>query len=178
MCQRIEADLPEPFHHTLAPLFEALPLQSAMQDLVVNGHRAGPDAKAACANVVASDELREHPAVCAGLWLYVDALDEAEALLDDLHTPTGRYWHAILLRRKGELDASRKWYQKAGNHPAMQRFDLSGGPGGGGSDVGQFDPIAFLDRVEASREAGRPSPDLLAVQRKEWSSLLAWCAEN
>lgn len=40
----------------------------------------------------------------AGLWLYHNFLDESHAISQELDTPTGGYWHAILHRREPDFD--------------------------------------------------------------------------
>ena len=39
----------------------------------------------------------------AGLWLYFDHLDESHSLSQDIHTPTGSYWHGLLHRREPDF---------------------------------------------------------------------------
>src|SRR5687768_4603277 len=44
---------------------------------------------------------REMAAAClAGLWLYHDYFDESHNISQDIHTPSGSFWHAILHRRE------------------------------------------------------------------------------
>ena len=40
----------------------------------------------------------------AGLWLYHEFLDQAHAICQNLHTPAGSYWHALLHRREPDFD--------------------------------------------------------------------------
>ena len=35
-------------------------------------------------------------AMLCGLWLYHDWLDESHAISQDLHSPTGSFWHVIM----------------------------------------------------------------------------------
>src|SRR5687768_11836582 len=36
----------------------------------------------------------------AGIWLYHDFLDESHAISQEIATPTGSYWHALMHRRE------------------------------------------------------------------------------
>ena len=97
------------------------------------------------------------PAVKAALWLYVDDLDRAHVIVQDLDTPTGSYLHAILHRREGDFSNSKYWFRRAGDHPAIAAI-----PG--------YDPCDFVDRVQA---AGTSSPEeLIVLQRAEWKAVL------
>lgn len=40
----------------------------------------------------------------AGLWLYHNFLDESHRISQELHTPTGSYWHALMHRREPDFD--------------------------------------------------------------------------
>src|SRR5579864_8970854 len=39
-------------------------------------------------------------AALAGLWLWLDGLDECHRIVQDIASPTGSFWHAILHRRQ------------------------------------------------------------------------------
>src|SRR5690242_913088 len=43
-------------------------------------------------------DAEEAQAVLGGLWLWLDGLDEAHRLVQDLVGPTGAFWHAIMHR--------------------------------------------------------------------------------
>jgi hypothetical protein len=40
----------------------------------------------------------------AGLWLYHNFLDESHAISQELSTPTGSYWHALMHRREPDFE--------------------------------------------------------------------------
>ena len=95
-----------------------------------------------------------------------------------LDTPTGSFWHAIMHRREGDFATSKYWYRRAGTHPVFATIDQAGGSGGAGTDIGRYDPFAFVDRVAvAHRAAARPS-DLIDLQRREWAQLFLHEAEQ
>ena len=201
----MKPDLPESLEPVLRPLFQALPLNSAMTTLVVHSgqpvltqttgdglaetgfdvrHKAQRDAGRHDQTVEQVTAIVEHPALAAnpalvaGLWLYVDELELSHEASQQLHTPTGAYWHAVMHRREGDFSNSRYWYRKAGQHPVIRQIDLSGGPGGAGTCDSCFNPIDFVDRVERAQNADSASPDLIALQRTEWLALFQWCANN
>jgi len=66
----------------------------------------------------------------AGLWLYHNFLDEAHEIAQELHTPTGSYWHALMHRR--EPDFSNPMYpdllsNKASKSPvSITPFSITG----------------------------------------------------
>ena len=170
--------LPEQIEAAVAPVFEALPFDQAMHTLVpVEG--ASPDVLAVVQRVVQDPALDGHDAIKAGLWLYVDELDRSHGYSQSIHTPTGSFWHAIMHRREGDFSNAKYWYRKAGAHPAMGHIDLSGGGSASGSAIGAYDAEAFVDRVaRANARCESDSPDLVALQRHEWSALFEWCAEK
>ena len=159
----------------LSPVFQALPPDRAMRALVVEQPAAGPAHDAVQAAIDTGD-LAEHPELIAGLWLYVDDLDASHAVSQDLTSPTGSYWHAVMHRREGDFSNALYWYRKAGVHPAMNHIDLTGGGAGAGTDVAKYDPDAFTRQVERAHERNDLSnPALISQQVKEWTALFEWC---
>src|SRR4051794_1724549 len=56
------------------------------------------------------------PAVLAGLYLYFSCWDEAHHVAQDLETPEGSYWHAIVHRQEPDASNSGYWYRQVGKH--------------------------------------------------------------
>lgn len=96
--------------------------------------------------------------VRAGLWLAFDFLDESHAISQDIGTPEGSWWHAIMHRREGDFGNAKYWYRRVGEHPAMASLGWK-----------LADALAFVDRCERSDEACR------AKAMEEWRALMAWC---
>src|SRR5205823_2863672 len=99
---------------------------SAYQQLVVRGPTPA-DARKLLGNVKPADLLSiqikaddEAQAVLAGLWLWLDGLDEAHKIVQDLIGPTGAFWHAIMHRREGDFSNARYWYARCDTHRAMR----------------------------------------------------------
>ena len=170
--------LPDEIESAVAPVFEVLPFDDAMRTLVpVTG--ASAEVLSVVEGVINDPSLDGHNAIKAGLWLYVDELDRSHAYSQDLHSPTGSFWHAIMHRREGDFPNAKYWYRKAGAHPAMGHIELAGGGSAAGSAIAAYDPMSFVDRVErANARCESDSPDLVALQHHEWRALFEWCAER
>lgn len=154
--------LPPEIAEATAPLFEKCPLDAAMPDLI--GERGASRELRGCVEAaLANPVIGDHPALCAGLWLYVDELDRSHGFSQSLPSSTGSYWHGIMHRREGDFGNSHYWFRNTGPHPVIAT--LQG-----------YDPHEFVDAVAA--DGGRNSPELVALQREEWAALFAWCAEN
>jgi hypothetical protein len=98
-------------------------------------------------------------ACLVGLWLRFDFLDESHKLSQEIETPTGSFWHAIMHRREGDFGNSKYWWRRVGQHPAL--ID---------------DPFAFSDAVEAFVTRGDGDRAALeATQEREWQTLFGYC---
>src|ERR1019366_10675911 len=61
---------------------------------------------------LATGPVKSEPAataMLAGLWLWHDGLKECHTLAQQLQTPEGSYWHAIMHRREGGFSNSKYW---------------------------------------------------------------------
>jgi hypothetical protein len=112
------------------------------------------------------------PACLAGLYLYFDFLDESHAISQDLHTPDGSFWHAVMHRREPDAWNSKYWWRKVGNHPVLDA--LRGQAPALGYDY--TTPEAFVDFCEKVRGEGTKEERLAeAVQLLEWRLLFDHC---
>lgn len=146
--------------NSLTSLFNHVPYDASMTALVVAADPA-PRAIAAAEKILKNPPFQKNPPLAAGLWLYVDDLDRSHTISQGLKDATGAFWHAIMHRREGDFGNSHYWFDRAGAHPAMALI-----PG--------YDPHAFVDEVAGSR---RDAPEaLVAMQRREWTALMNWCA--
>lgn len=169
--------MPEPIEHALRPLFDAFPVDSAMDHLVVNGQ--GPSHHADLVRQVLEDPaVQGKDSLAAGLWLYVDDLKRSHEVSQQVHRPSGSFWHAIVHRREADFNNSHYWYRKIGQHPVLSRVDAGGGGAGAGTAIGSYEPHTFVDRVERAVAQQSDSPDLVAMQRLEWIALFEHCAEH
>ncbi len=154
--------LPEPILTAVQPLFDLHPESKALHALVVT--QSADDVLIQRAEqVIREPIIAERPALCAGLWLYVDELDRSHAISQGISDATGSFWHGIMHRREGDFSNSHYWFNRVGHHPAMDT-------------IPKYDPHAFIDDVE-NRHA-ETTADLISVQQAEWSALFAWCAQQ
>jgi hypothetical protein len=120
--------------------------------------------------------------VLAGLYLWHDCLDDAHRLSQDVHTPDGSFFHAIVHRREGDFWNSKYWFNKCRGHailPAIARrgADLVNAAPADKSllrlTLGDWDPHAFVDLVEALADAPADARRgvVVALQRTEWRAL-------
>ena len=105
-------NLPADIAQALEPLFEALPIDSAMSQLVVT-QGAIADHVALVQTALASAAFAGKDSLASALWLYVDELDRSHTISQGIHTATGSYWHGIMHRREGDFGNSHYWFTKA-----------------------------------------------------------------
>jgi len=147
-----------------------------------SGERLMPLAGGTCSSAEARGLLkasRLRPAVLAGLYLYFSCWDEAHGVVQDLDTPEGSYWHALVHRQEPDAGNSGYWFRRVGQHPIYPSLRTRAAEIGVESGD-NWDPFAFIDYCEAARK--RPgSPEerkALEVQRAEWQLLFDWCAKS
>jgi hypothetical protein len=142
--------------------------------------RSSHEAKAALA-VLAQRKLLPEAAL-AGLYLYFSCWREAHEIAQNISTPEGSYWHAIVHRQEPDAGNAGYWFRQVGAHaifPALReqaaQIGVDFGP--------RWDPIAFIEMCERARqqpgsEAGRSETESMAIrtQRAEWQLLFDYCA--
>src|SRR5580765_7484012 len=72
--------------------------------------------------------------VKAALYLKHGFLDASHKISQQIETPNGSYWHAIMHRKEGDFSNSKYWYRRVGEHPVLAAL---------GKD---FDPFRFVDQ--------------------------------
>ena len=147
-----------------------------------NGERLMPLAGGTCSSAEARGLLKTSrlgPAVLAGLYLYLSCWDEAHGVAQDLDTPEGSYWHALVHRQEPDAGNSAYWFGQVGRHPIFAELRARAAQIGVEFGAG-WAPRAFIDYCEVART--RPgSPEerkALEVQRVEWQLLFDWCARG
>jgi len=98
-------------------------------------------------------------AVVGGLWLWQDWIHESHTISQNLETPTGSLWHAVMHRREGDFNNAKYWYGRCRNHPALAEMANAGtqlvrsSPTADDSARtilrGGWDPYALTDFVES-----------------------------
>jgi hypothetical protein len=135
--------------------------------------RTAPDQLEARARI---EGLSAPPIVRAGLYLYFSFWDEAHETAQDIVTPEGSYWHAIVHRQEPDAGNAGYWFGQVGSHPIFPA--LRERAAAIGVDIGlRWNPRAFIDYCEQSRQ--HPSSDnerrALEIQRAEWQLLFDYC---
>ena len=100
-------------------------------------------------------------------------------MAQDIATPEGSYWHAMVHRQEPASGNSGYWFRQVGRHaifPALRQAaaDL-------GVDLGrQWDPAAFIELCERARRSPGSALErqALEVQRAEWQLLFDYCARG
>ncbi len=136
-------------------------------------------------------DLAMAQACLAGLWLRHNYLDESHHLSQEIETPTGSYWHAVMHRREADYDNAKYWLRRAGDHPAMTtlqtaaRAELTESDTKATAapvelqkllDAKSWDPYRFVDLCAAAcRGRSDLVPACRQVQRLEWETLFDFC---
>ena len=130
---------------------------------------------------------KEHAdAMLAGLWLWHDGLDECHRIVQDIASPTGSFWHAVMHRREGDFSNSKYWYRRCAGHQVVRIMGsiassmagerlsdrLVAGAIGSGWDSG-----GFVDLVAAVHNKPADPRHLIAIrlQQVEWEALFDYC---
>lgn len=122
---------------------------------------------------------RAPEAALAGLYLYFGCWQEAHQMAQDIATPEGSYWHALVHRQEPDSGNSGYWFRQVGRHaifPALRQAatDLGVDPGP------QWAPAAFIELCERARRSPGSALErqALEVQRAEWQLLFDYCARG
>ncbi len=121
----------------------------------------------------------------AGLLLWNDDLDAAHPISQNVETPTGSFWHAIIHRREADFSNANYWWNRTGNHPVFEEIcDLALHRVADFAFLdeirasGRWEPRAFTDFCQKAHKTGELQAELEAVQRLEMRALLEWCASQ
>ncbi len=158
---------------------------AALLALDGNGRRLMPLVIEHCSSETAREWLRDasprrffpagarapEAALC-GLCVYFSCFEEAHKIAQDLASPEGSYWHAIVHRQEPDPGNAAYWFRQLGRHPIFPALARAAGR------TGPWDPFAFIDQCERARR--EPGSDLEAtarsIQRIEWQLLFDYCA--
>jgi hypothetical protein len=121
-------------------------------------------------------DLKMAKCCIAGLWLRFDFFDESHAISQDIETPSGSYWHAILHRREPDYGNARYWFRRVGAHPIFPALNEAA-MAAGWSKAPRWDAVAFVERIEqANRNKDESSEKLCReIQQIEWELLFDYC---
>lgn len=120
-------------------------------------------------------QVRDHEmARCclSALWLLHDFLNESHEICQEIDTPSGSCWHAIMHRREPDAANSKYWWRRTGEHPFLDLLRQES-PSLGYAFV---TPSQFVDFCERARGLDGPEEHLARqVQLLEWQILFDWC---
>ena len=116
--------------------------------------------------------------------LYFDFLDESHTISQELSTPEGSYWHALMHRREPDFANSKYWFRQVGSHPIFEALRVEGARLAVDA-AGQarflktqtgWDPFAFVDLCEVALH-DQPGHAMLCrrIQQREWQLLFDHC---
>lgn len=121
----------------------------------------------------------------AGVYVWLGSFESAHAVAQDLETPEGRYWHAIVHRMEPDSWNSGYWFRQLGSHPVfaalrVEAVRLVGETGGGFRVPEVWDPHRFIAFCDEVRE--EPAGALLELARRihtaEWRLLFHHCTHK
>jgi|SRR5271157_4144411 len=102
-------------------------------------------------------DARAPEAAMAGLYLYFGCWSDAHEIAQNIETPEGSYWHAIVHRQEPDAANSAYWFRQVGAHPIFPALARIAG-------VARWDPLE--------------TPVTLELQRAEWQLLFDYCARR
>ena len=125
----------------------------------------------------------------SGLWLWHDYLDESHNVSQQIETPSGSFWHAILHRREGDFGNAKYWYAKCRGHPILPTLAslandiVAEAPADKALlklTLRPWDGAAYVDLVQQVHES--PSDPrytiAIALQQMEWRTLFDHCTRG
>src|SRR5581483_3494996 len=148
-----------------------------------------PLTRAECLSTEARDRLqssgakalfpnaRAPEAALAGLYLYFSCWEAAHETAQDVGTPEGSYWHAIVHRQEPDDGNSGYWFRQVGRHAVFPRLAEAAAALGYGA-ASRWDPAAFIEFCSQARRQPGTAVERIAleVQRAEWQLLFDYCA--
>ncbi len=88
-------------------------------------------------------------AVKAGLHLLNESLDKSHSLSQDIHNPTGSYWHGIMHRMEGDYSNAKYWFRQAGVHSIHESLLAAAQEVCKGYDLNMIGSDSLKNKLEA-----------------------------
>ncbi len=123
-------------------------------------------------------------AALGGLWLYYSQLEEAHAIVQNVPSAEGSFWHGIMHRREPDAGNASYWFRRVGRHSCFPALaEAAWGiaaryPEAKYAVRPEWDPFLFIDFCEEARRApGSTSMQAaMEIQLAEWQLLFDFCA--
>mgnify|MGYP001591024364 CR=1 FL=1 len=121
-------------------------------------------------------------ALHAALWLLFDYMKESHDISQNIATPSGSYWHAILHRREGDAGNAKYWVARVGDHPIFPEMladaqDIAAGAGAAGrmlagdlQNMTTWNEGWLVDRCATPADPATTKV-LLQLQQRQWQLL-------
>lgn len=153
---------------------------------LVSTRRISPAAQAAldAADPAAWFPRARHPeAALAAIWLRLGGWEQAHSIAQDLDSPEGCYWHAIVHRQEPDAWNAGYWFRRTGLHPIFPALlaraaGIAAEAGVAFARQSAWDPFAFVDlcRESAEQPGSAEYRAAAGIQEAEWWLLFEWCA--
>lgn len=125
---------------------------------------------------------RHGEAALAGLLLRLGCWDESHNVSQEIPSPEGSYWHAIVHRMEPDPPNAGYWFRQVGKHAIYpELFERASqilndyGPKHWSLKTA-WDPFLFIDWCsEALEKGGQAETAAIDIQMAEWRLLLDWC---
>jgi hypothetical protein len=128
---------------------------------------------------------RHAQAALAGLLLRLGCWDESHTVAQDVTSPEGSYWHAIIHRMEPDSSNAKYWFRRVGHHaifPELFQRTAEILKNRRPSDwhlKAAWDPYLFIDWCDEARDkGGQAEAAAVEIHTAEWQLLFDWCADT
>lgn len=150
------AEIPNDIYGIIEDLFEVVPFELSMPNLVVRA----PNYELLPVAGKVVEKLAGKPTLQAAIWLYAEDLDGSHKISQTIMSEEGSFLHGMMHRREGDFSNAKYWFSNAGSLPRQLGLD----------------PFSLTDEV-ARHPRGNPI-QLVEAQRREWLTVFVRCARQ
>lgn len=97
-------------------------------------------------------------AVKAGLHLFNESLDRSHDLAQEIHNPTGSYWHGIMHRMEGDYGNAKYWFRLVGQHPVFVDLGEAAKQAFRSADWSEIKNASLREQLQSFAESGAWDP--------------------